>query len=112
MDLQPLLRLAEQLQEDDGYTYERFARDMTQRLGWEHAAQAATALRGYVYGSPGQGPCPIDARPLYERLGWEQSALVASWFRDARNRPDSKKPKRRPDGWPGPQLPSARRTEP
>lgn len=86
---------AERIRDGDGYTYANLARDLVDGLGWTAALDVATALRGHVYGWPGEHSLHQDVRPLYDRLGWQQSALVACWFRDARNRPG-----RRPGGWP------------
>ncbi|WP_328449902.1 hypothetical protein OG780_19425 [Streptomyces sp. NBC_00386] len=61
----------------------------------------ATAVRGFVYDRPDPGPYRDDAQQIYNRLGWEQAALLAAWFRDSRNWPQSRA-KKRAAGWPGP----------
>lgn len=88
---------AERIRDGDGYTYADLAHDMVNALGWTAAVDLATALRGHVYGWPGEHSLHQEVKPLYDRLGWQQSALVACWFRDARNRPGAR-PKERPSG--------------
>lgn len=90
IDVKHWLRQAERIREGDAYTYESLARDMVSRLGWTGAVNVATALRSYVYGQPGGSDLHKAVAPLYRRLGWQQSALVSCWFRDARNRPDTR----------------------
>lgn len=121
VDVKHWLRQAERIREDDAYTYESFAAGLVDQLGWTRALDVATALRSYVYGQPGGSDLHKAVEPLYRRLGWQQAALVACWFRDARNRPDTRPQKRpsgrRPGGWPvavpiDPQAPKiAARTE-
>lgn len=95
--------------------YQTLADTLIEERGWDHAVFLVTAVRGYVYGSPNPGPYRDEAEAIYKRLGWEQSALLASWFRDARNRPDTRPKKRpsgrRPGGWPAAALPKARTAE-
>lgn len=67
--------------------YRSSAATLVKAHGWERATLVATAVRGYVYGSPNPGPYRDEAEAIYRGLGWEQSALLASWFRDARNQP-------------------------
>lgn len=67
--------------------YESVAEALIDEQGWQHATFVATAVRGYVYGSPNPGPYRDEAEAIYNRLGWEQSALLASWFRNSRNWP-------------------------
>jgi hypothetical protein len=82
---------AERIQEDDGYTYADLARDLVDGLGWTAAVDVAAALRGHVYGWPGDHALHNEVRPLYDRLGWEQAALLTAWFRDSRNRPTDRR---------------------
>lgn len=103
MNIQSLIPLAERVLNDAAYTYEHFALDLIQQLAWTGAVDVATALRSHVYGSSGRSELHAGARALYDRLGWQQSALVACWFRDCRNWPNtSKPPRKRPSGRPGP----------
>lgn len=81
---------AERIRDGDGYTYASLAQDMVDAIGWTAAADLACALRGHVYGWPGQHSLHRDVTPLYEALGWEQAALAACWFRDANNRPTAR----------------------
>jgi hypothetical protein len=78
-------------------SYRRLAKALIVEHGWDHATFVATAVRSFVYGHSTPGPYRDQAEAIYERLGWEQAALLASWFRDANNRPG-----RRPGDWPGP----------
>jgi hypothetical protein len=95
MDMKHWLKLADRVRAEGAYSYADFARDLAGQLTWPGALDVATALRSFVYGQPGGSDLHKAVEPLYRRLGWEQSALVASWFRDANNRPG----RRRPD-WP------------
>jgi hypothetical protein len=95
MDTKHWLTLADRVRAEGTYDYSEFARDLAAQLTWPGALDVATALRSFVYGQPGGSDLHRAVEPLYRRLGWEQSALVASWFRDARNRPQ-----KRPSGWP------------
>ncbi|NNN36120.1 hypothetical protein HLK59_38320 [Streptomyces sp. S3(2020)] len=80
---------AARVHQDDGYTYESFARELVDQLGWTAAVDLAAAIRGHVYGWPGGHPLHTTVKPLYDLLGWEQAALIASWFRDSRNLADA-----------------------
>lgn len=91
IDTKHWLRQAERIGGDDEYTYASLARDLVDTLGWTAAADIACAVRGHVYGSPGDHALHTAVKPLYDGLGWEQSALLASWFRDARNRPKDRR---------------------
>ena len=82
---------AERIRDGDGYTYAELARDLVDGLGWTAAADVACAIRGHVYGWPGDHTLHATVKPLYDRLGWQQAALVACWFRDARNRPTDRR---------------------
>lgn len=62
---------------------------LVEQHGWDRAVLLATAVRGYVYGSPNPSPYRDDAESIYNRLGWEQAALLAAWFRDSRNWPSN-----------------------
>ncbi|MFK0125553.1 hypothetical protein ACIQSP_19835 [Streptomyces nigra] len=68
-------------------SYRRVAEALVEELGWDRATFVATAVRGFIYGSPSAGPYRDQAADIYERLGWEQAALLAAWFRDTRSRP-------------------------
>lgn len=81
--------------------YRSLAVALVEERGWDRATQIATAVRGFVYDHPDPGPYRDDAQQIYSRLGWEQAALLAAWFRDSRNWPNSQ-PKKRAAGWPGP----------
>lgn len=67
--------------------YRSLAAALVDERGWDRAALLATAVRGYVYGSPNPGSYRDEAEGIYKRLGWEEAALLAAWFRDHRNRP-------------------------
>lgn len=116
MDVKHWAGQADRVRKGDGYTYESLARDLVDGLGWTAAVDLAAALRGHVYGWPGDHPHHQDIKPLYDRLGWEQAALLACWFRNARNRPGIRPQKRpsgrRPGGWPAaaPAAPSTTST--
>lgn len=69
--------------------YRTVAAALVEDRGWDRAVQLATAVRGYVYGSPNPGPYRDEAETIYKRLGWEQAALLAAWFRDFRNHPQT-----------------------
>lgn len=92
IDVKGWVLQAERIQEDDEYDYADFAADLVDQLGWTRALDVATALRSYVYGQPGSSDLHTAVRPLYNALGWQQAALVACWFRDANNRPDTFRP--------------------
>lgn len=112
MDIKPWLDLADRVRKNNGYTHADLARDLARQLTWRGAVDVATAIRAHVYGQPGGHPLHQDVKPLYDRLGWEQAALLAAWFRDSRNWPNSQ-PKKRvggrlPGGWPTAALPTTR----
>ncbi|MFG2473533.1 hypothetical protein [Streptomyces fagopyri] len=101
IDIKHWTKQATRIGQDHEYTHASLARDLVHTLGWTTATDIACALRSYVYGSPGRTELHTVVRPLYDVLGWQQSALVACWFRDASNRPGTKKPpQKRPGGWP------------
>lgn len=91
IDTKHWLRQAQRIDAEDEYTYADLARDLVDTLGWTGALDVATALRGHVYGWPGDHALHAAVKPLFDRLGWEQSALLACWFRDARNRPKDRR---------------------
>jgi hypothetical protein len=95
IDIASWVSRAERIRDGDGYTYSDLARDLVDVLGWTAAVQVAAALRGHVYGWPGEHPLHATVQPIYARLGWEQTALLACWFRDSRNFPQTT-PRRTP----------------
>jgi hypothetical protein len=114
MDIKPWLERADRVRAEGDYSHAELARDLARHLTWHGALDVATALRSFVYGQPGSSDLHKAVEPLYRRLGWEQSALVACWFRDARNRPDTR-PQQRPShrrlgGWPAAANPQAPNT--
>lgn len=110
MDIKHWLTLADRVRADsDDYSHANLAQDLARQLTWHGAVDVATALRSFVYGQPGGSDLHKDVEPFYRRLGWEQSALVVCWFRDARNHPSNRPPKRS-GGWPT-AAPQAKETQ-